>query len=246
MIVVGSVRSSGATTLALAVAAWLERALLVEADADGGVLALRYGLGREPGLVTLAAARDVRADAVFDHAQRLPGGLAAVPAPESPERATHLLRNAGGRLAWLLAALDGVDVVVDAGRLGPSSPATCFVSSAATTLLVARPRAEELVAGAERVAALAAAGATVGMVLVGSGPYTAADVTTHLRCPVLGTIDDDPRAARALAEGGSRKGLARSALARSARRLAAALVTRPSSGTDGIDRELRRAREALA
>ncbi len=148
MIVVGSVRSSGATTLALALAASLERSVLVEADADGGLLALRYGLGREPGLLSLAASRQVSVDGILDHAQRLPGGLPVVVAPESPERATHLLRSAGARLGGLLAAIDGLDVVVDAGRLGPSSPALCLVPPASVALIVARPRAEELVAAA--------------------------------------------------------------------------------------------------
>ncbi|MBW3642406.1 MAG: hypothetical protein KY447_05775 [Actinobacteria bacterium] len=244
MIVVGSVRSSGATTLAMALAGWLERALLVEADPDGGVLALRYGLSREPGLVTLAAARQLSAEGVFAHAQPLPGGLVAVPAPESPERVSHLLHTTGARLGSLLAGLAGVAVVVDAGRLGPSSPASCLVPAAAATVLVARPRAEELVAGAERVGALAAMGARVGMVLVGSGPYRAEEVATHLRCPVLGTIADDPAAARTLAQGGSGKALARSALARSARALAASLVAGPSS--NAVTKAASAPREAFA
>lgn len=244
MIVVGSVRSSGATTLAMALAGWLERALLVEADPDGGVLALRYGLSREPGLVSLAAARQLSAEGVFAHAQSLPGGLAAAPAPESPERVDHLLRTTGARLGSLLGGLAGVAVVVDAGRLGPSSPASCLVPAATATVLVARPRAEELVAGAERVAALAAMGAKVAMVLVGSGPYRADEVVTHLRCPVFGTIADDPAAARALVEGGSGKAVARSALARSARVLAASLVAGPSCMT--VTKAGRAPREALA
>ena len=78
MIVVGSVRSSGATTLALALAGSLERAVLIEADADGGVLALRYGLAREPGMATLAASRPGSGGGVLDHAQALPGGLPVV------------------------------------------------------------------------------------------------------------------------------------------------------------------------
>ncbi len=227
MVVVGSVRSCGATTLALALAASLERAVLVEADADGGLLALRYGLGREPGLLSLAASRQVSGDGILDHAQRLPGGLPVVVAPESPERATHLLRSAGARLGGLLAAIDGFDVVVDAGRLGPSSPALCLVPSASVALVVARPRAEELVAAAERVAAI---GPAAGLVLAGSGCYTPRDVEAQLGCPVLGTIADDPRAARALAEGGSAQALSRSALLRSVRTLTTAVASVPGMG----------------
>lgn len=227
MIVVGSVRSGGATTLALALAGSLERAVLVEADADGGVLALRYGLSREPGLLSLVASRPASGRAVLDHAQRLPGGLPVIVGPESPERATQLLRSAGQRLAAILAMADGLDVVVDAGRLSPSSPATVVVAEAVVTLVAARPRADELVAAAERVASL---GTGARLVLVGAGPYSASDVATQLNCPVLGTISDDPRAAQSLAEGGSAKALARSNLMRSARSLAAR-VTEPAQAT---------------
>lgn len=223
MIVVGSVRSAGATTLATTFAGVLEDAVLVEADADGGVLALRYGLGREPGLVTLAAARRSSGVAVLDHAQRLPGGLPVVVAPESPERATQLLRTAGERLAALLAVPDGPDIVVDAGRLSPSSPALRLAAAASINLVVARPRAEELVAAAERVASL---GAGAALVLVGSGPYSAGDVFTQLGCPVAGTVAEDLRAAQALAVGGSTKALARSGLVRSVRALATVVAVR--------------------
>lgn len=227
-IVVGSVRSAGATTLALSLAGWLDRVVLVEADANGGVLALRYGLSREPGLISLAAARDLDSAAAFQHSQLLPGGLPVVVAPESPDRSTHLLRTAGARVAALLAGLDDVTVVVDAGRLSPSSPALCFAETASAVLIVARPLAEELVAAVERVASLNTAGARAGLVLVGAGPYSAQDVE-QLGCAVIGTVADDARAARALAEGGSGKALARSALARTARELAVTLARQPGA-----------------
>lgn len=227
LIVIGSTRSSGATTVAMALAAWLDGAVLVEADPDGGVLALRYGLSREPGLLTLAAAREVDRHSLLDHAQPLPGGLPVVVAPESPERSASLLRTAGARVASLLARLDN-HTVVDAGRLATTSPAAPFAPQASALLLVTRPRADELVAAAERLAALAAVtGGVAALVLAGAGPYSADDVTTQLHCPVLGTIAEDPRAARALAQGGSAKTLARSALARSARTVAKTLLALP-------------------
>lgn len=220
-IAVGSVRSGGATTLAMTLAGVLDDAVLVEADADGGVLALRYGLSREPGLVSLAASRQPPGDVILDHAQRLPGGMAVVVGPESPERASQLLRSASQRIAGLLAGASSIDLVFDLGRLSPSSPGTVLAAGAQVALVVARPRAEELVAAAERVAAL---GEGAGLVLIGSGPYSAAEVTNQLGCRVVGTIADDPRAARALAEGGSARALARSALVRSVRTLAVTLL----------------------
>ena len=153
-IAVGSVRSGGATTVAMTLAAVLEDAVLVEADADGGVLALRYGLSREPGLVSLAASRQPPGDVVVDHAQRLPGGMAVVVGPESPERATQLLRSAGPRITALLSEPCPVNLVVDLGRLSPSGPGTALAAAAPLALVVARPYAEELIAAAERLASL--------------------------------------------------------------------------------------------
>ena len=57
VVALASVRGApGVTTTSLLLASTFEDAPVVEADLDGGVLAVRYGLGREPGLTTLAAA----------------------------------------------------------------------------------------------------------------------------------------------------------------------------------------------
>ena len=139
LLVFGSVRASpGVTTTALAVSACLARRVLVEADCDGGVLALRYGLGVEPGVTTLAAAGGHPGlDEVLGHAQALPGGVPVLVGPDSPDQAVALWRSAGDRLAGVLADLD-LDVVVDAGRLSPASPALSLVPVASQVLVVAR------------------------------------------------------------------------------------------------------------
>ena len=62
----------GVTTTALLVASHLD-AVMVEADLSGGVVAIRYGLGREPGLVTLAAANPHEPGGWLDHAQNAGG-----------------------------------------------------------------------------------------------------------------------------------------------------------------------------
>lgn len=244
--VFGSARGApGATTTALAVASWLEDAVLVEADPDGGVLAVRYGLGREPGLVTMAAARG--SGELLDHAQLLPGGSPVVVGPESATRAAHLWRLGGPGIVGAVAAA-GRNVVVDAGRLGPASPALPLVEIATSVGVVCRPVAEQLVAAADVVERLgrsdAAVGdAAVGLVLVGERPYGVAEVTSQLGCPVLGVVADDERAAGALGSERSARALARSALLRSSRALTANL-TRPEDVTDGAMTPYRR--EALA
>lgn len=223
--VFGSARAApGVTTLAVAVTAWLERGVLVEADPDGGVLAPRYRLGREPGLVTLAAAR--AEDPLLDHAQRLPGGLPVVVAPESAGRVEHVWRTAGRVLVRRLVGEEWADVVVDAGRLRPSSPVTALVPDAVLVAIVTRPTAAELLAAAERVRALRQLNESVGVVLVGDGPYSARDVTDELECDVLGTVAHDRRAAEALEGVGGRRMLARSALLRSARTIAEEIARR--------------------
>src|SRR5688572_10390884 len=65
--------------------------VVLEADADGGVLAARYGLGVEPGVAALVAAarrHDPRARWVdlADVARRLSERVWVVPGPESAER----------------------------------------------------------------------------------------------------------------------------------------------------------------
>ena len=93
------------TALALGVSwhgATRRRAVLLEADPAGGVLAIRYRLGLEPGLVTLAAAARAgspgEAGSVWDHAQRLPGGMPAVLAPDGADQVHAALRAGGDAL----------------------------------------------------------------------------------------------------------------------------------------------------
>ena len=221
--------SPGATTTALAVAGCLPAAVLVEADADGGVLAVRYGLGRDPGVATLAGVRGALSPEVLRaHAQRLPGGLLVLAGPESPSRAEMLWSTAGDRLAGALAEVADTDVVADAGRITSRSPSVReLVRRASAVVLVVRPVAAELVVAAHALHDLREHQPSVGLVLVGDGPYAAADVSASLDCDVLGVVADDRRSAEALAHGGgSSRHLARSPLARSAKRLAEVLVAR--------------------
>lgn len=225
MIVIGSATGApGATTTALAVAAWLDGAVLVEADPDGGVLALRYGLGLEPGMVTLGAASQSGTEGVLAHAQTLPGGTHVVVGPETAERATHLWRLAGPGLVRTLDSVADRTVIVDAGRLGPSSPALGVIDAAHAVAVVCRSVAEEVIAAADRVTLLGRDRTNVGLVLIGDRPYSATDIATQMDVPVFGTIAFDRRGAAALAGSSSSRALSRSALMRSARTLAESLA----------------------
>lgn len=224
VITFGSVRGApGVTTTALLVAGGIEGAVLAEADLAGGVLAIRYGLGREPGLTTLAASRAGDTDEWMSHAQ-LAGGVPVLVGPDAPDSSEALWRGAGVRLGATLRQVDARVVIIDAGRVGVGTP---MLQVSDMVVVLVRPNAEHLVTLGHRLPSLrhAAASARVTVVLVGDGPYRASDVVSSLEVDVLGELPDDPRAAAALVDGGrSHTSFARTRLARSASGLSADLA----------------------
>jgi len=118
-----SVRGSpGVTSWALLVAAaWPaavdEERVVVEADLDGGVLGARYGLGVDPGVVSLIAAlrrSEGLAVPVEDHGRRAGEGLWLVPGSETGEQARSVWAGTAAVVADRLAA-DSRLWIVDAG-----------------------------------------------------------------------------------------------------------------------------------
>lgn len=202
----------GVTTTSLLLAARFEDAALVEGDLAGGVLAVRYGLGREPGLVTLAASNPTQPGGWLDHAQDA-GGVAVLVGPDSGEAAESLWRSAGERIVSVLARSEGL-AVVDAGRLRPQG---ALVESADLFIVMLRPVAEQVVTSAHAIASLRrSARGPVSAILVGDGPYGARDIEEALGCPVLAHLPHDPDTADHLRDGGtSSRAVARSRLARS-------------------------------
>lgn len=230
LVVAGAARSSpGTTTALLAIGGCLRDRVLVEGDPDGAVLNVRFGLDREPNLASLAAGVRTGAStaSLLEHTQLLPGGLPVVPGLASPDRAVAVWRSAGPRLAESLTSFEGT-VLLDAGRLAPASPLLPILRRAACTVIVTRPTPEHLYPLAHRLGALREASNDVAVVLVGDKPHGPAEVSSQLGVDVLGVIAHDNRAARALAgeATGAGPGLRRSALARSARQVAEALVER--------------------
>ena len=225
------------STLAIA-AAWPNpadrRKLIVEADRSGGVLALRYGLGLEPGFITLAVAvrTGLGGEAVWDHAQELPGGLAAIVGPDSPHRASSVLATVGSSLAKWLGALTDIDVFVDLGRLDADGTQNSFVRHSDLTLMVARPTVEQLQPSAQRMQVLATEQSQVEWLLVGDHPYPPAEVEKAFGYPVAGVISHDRRGAAAFEQGASGTRLRRSGLARSAAAVADSLADRLNPSND--------------
>ncbi|QYG94405.1 hypothetical protein HC251_19500 [Iamia sp. SCSIO 61187] len=210
LVVLGSARGApGVTTASLLIAGAIQGSLLVEADVAGGVLAARYGLGREPGLTTMAA-EPSEEHRWQEHAQSA-GGVAVLVGPDAPDAAEALWRGAGLRLGTALTRCDADLVVADLGRLGRRSP---LVGAADLILLVARPTIEHLVTLSHHVPRLRdGSRARIGMVLTGRGPYRADEIADALQVEVVGELPDDPAAADALS-GARTSGLSRSRLAR--------------------------------
>lgn len=183
LVFVGAKGAPGATTAMLAVAScWPDqrRRVLLEADPDGGVLAARFGLATEPGLVTLAAAsrRSSPPGELVRHAAVLDGNTALVAGPPTAEQAEAALSIVAAAVA--AHATNAADVLlVDAGR-GPRPAVMPLVEAARAVLLVARPRLDQLQQLVPTYRALAAAGRAVGVALVGEEPYRAAEVARVL------------------------------------------------------------------
>ncbi len=204
------------TALALA-AAWPaddRGKVLLEADPAGGTLAVRYQLGRQPGLVTLAASGRhglSRAD-LWSHVQPLPGGLGAIVAPERGDRASAVLQDTGRHLGGWLASLDDVFTVADCGRVAPSEAMAGVASQADRVFVVARPRAEEIYPAAVLADIFNGSGVGAEWVLIGDRPHGPDEIQEATGVRVGRVLPDDPRGADAIVTGqadGRRSRLAR-------------------------------------
>src|SRR5260370_40011899 len=155
---------------------WSGRVVLVDLDPGGGDVAARAGLALEPGLASLAlAARSgLTVELLERHAQPLEDGLSVVVAPVHPAQVQAALAVLGTELAPVAAALAGVDVIADCGRLDRASPVVGMVRQADLVVLVARPSLEGIAHLQSAVEAVAPA--EVGVVLVGEGDYDAEEV----------------------------------------------------------------------
>jgi hypothetical protein len=139
--------SPGVTTTAVTLAAvWPRRALLAELDPSGGDVALRLRgprgapLSPEVGLISLAvsARRGARPEQIFEHVQRLDGGLEVIVGLSAGEQGSGLT-GLWGPVGEMLDTAPGVDVIADCGRLYSGSPAADVLTHAAAVVLVTRP-----------------------------------------------------------------------------------------------------------
>ena len=232
-----SARSPGLTTTALALAAsWPRRVMLAELDPDGGTIAASRAASPDPGLKTLAASgrHYLSAGLIESQIQTLPGGMGILMSPQSPDRCAAALAalNPVG-LGETLRGLDGWDVIADCGRIDSNSPALPVVQEADAVVFVLRPRLVDILGLRARLETLELRPhIPAGIVVVREGPHVMADVAAAFEVPVVGTLEWDPRAATALAEGRRLPG--RSKLVQSAERLAAQLAAHLEVGAPAV------------
>lgn len=178
IVTVSSVRGSPGVTswCLLLAAAWPEELgrerVVLEADVDGGVLGARYGIGVEPGAVSLIASLRHAGNevAVGEHGREAAPGLWLVPGPESGEQAGSVWSGTAAQVAAQLARDDRV-WLLDCGRLSPSKPTIQLAEWSNLALVVCRAGPEDLVQVPRRVAAIQQHAATVGVLVIGKPPY---------------------------------------------------------------------------
>ena len=221
--------SPGVTLSTVLVGSWWSRPVVcVDADPDGGAMALRYGLPSRPGLLEFAAAgrhqRLADADSVWDFAQRSTDrSVPMVVSPDDPDQVSNALRSDGSALGEWCASRTDVDFLIDLGRLGAGSPSWSVAKWCDLVLLCAAPRVEQLQPAATRIRPLAATGVSTAWLLIGDGGYSDAEVVDAYGIAVTAHLPTDVRAAAAIDGLRSQRVLRRSPLVREGRRLAEAL-----------------------
>lgn len=229
--------SPGVTTLtALLGSYWYEpdaERLVIEADPSGGTLAARWsgshGLSWDPGLLALSTTRQALDASMLDAvSQPIADSVWVAAAPPGPDQVVAGLARLGDSGSAALARAAGIVAFADCGRLGSSSPALPLARRAALTILVCRPRLDEVHALAPAVGELTDAGCALGLVCIGDGPYAPSEVARTLSVDLLGALPADERAAAAFERHGLGAGrvFQRSTLVRRAEELAGLVRSR--------------------
>lgn len=246
---VSAKHAPGVTTTALGLAcAWPRPVLLTEADPAGGDLPAWLGLSAGGGLVdAVLELRRNRADGAellagralaLDAAGRLrllvgvddPAQAAAV-APLWPLLADALveLSHRGD---------ERLDVIADCGRLSDTDSPWPLLQAADIVALAVRPTvagvrlaARWLAKLRDRIGENTRDGGRFRLLVIGDGPYPAAEIAEVLDVALLSALPDDRQAAGQLAAGGGR-GLARRPLWRTLVKLADQLADHPAPPTD--------------
>ncbi len=237
--------SPGVTTAALALAmTWPGSVLVAETDPSGGDVLAGYFAGHVPatrGLLNVA----YEATTVQAATEAVAGQLLALdelgmhrvlPGLADPRHAPPL------RMTWhLLAealAAQSTCVLADCGRLDGGPGQEQILHVAGQVVLVLRPTLRQAAAARPRVEMLTqlkgGLAGPVGLLVIGHGPVTAAELSRALGLPVVGTLPNDRKSALVLSDGAyARRGLESGPLLRAAAATARALSTSCQQASDG-------------
>jgi MinD-like ATPase involved in chromosome partitioning or flagellar assembly len=236
----------GVTTTALALASvWPRPVLLAECDPAGGDLAYRFpaasggNLDPRRGVLSLgvAARRGIAPNQVWEHVQKLYGGLDVLTGVTNAEQGTGL-NVLWGQIGRVLANVPQADVIADCGRLGAEGPVYDLLAEAAVVLLVSRTELGDVIRLRDRATAFAAAASSRGRRGFGAAVLFVADrrkfasvrgeidhvlKQTNVPVGIVGAIAHDPKGA-ALFGGAAVGKLGSAPLIKSAREVAQQLV----------------------
>lgn len=255
MLLTSAAGAPGVTTLAVGLAlTWPRAVILADCDPTAGqaVLAgyLRGQCHTSKGLIRVAEAhRDRRplAEVVMDQTIELATDAAhrrlLLPGFSKPGSA-RLFANVWADLTEAFAGFDaaGIDVVVDAGRMGADGLPFPLLERAGVVAMVTRTQLRAIAASRVHGATLieqcrqTAADPTAGMILVGEGqPYSGREISSLMGLPVLGTVADDPGHAVCLSDGSRRpRKFHSSPLVRSLRHLSSQLGAQLERSADRV------------
>lgn len=213
--------SPGVTTTALALSlTWPRDVLLADCDREPSQAVLAgYLRGADPGGRGLAAIAQLHRQGRQLHEevlrQTIPlaeGGAIHryfLPGFAHPG-AVRLFDGVWRNLSESLEGLNdrGIDVIVDAGRIGPNGLPGGLVSSADLVVLVSRSTLRSLAATRlhlsvlrEQVEALPTATPLGLMIVAPSKPYSSTEISKLFQIPVWAEIPKDPKAASVLLDG---------------------------------------------
>jgi MinD-like ATPase involved in chromosome partitioning or flagellar assembly len=169
----------------------LSAIFLVDADPDGGDLALTLGLDPVPGIGTLALAgrHGIEPALLFEHshASRALPGVRVVPGISGRAQAPAV-EWCSRPLAAAAAGASDRTIVVDVGRVGRGDAALPLFEQADQVIAVCRPDTPSVVHCRSACTALAALGISATVVVVGSEPESAPELAAALGRPILGVM----------------------------------------------------------
>ena len=207
IVAVTSARSSpGVTSLALGLAVAAQRreqeAFLIEADAAGGVLGLRFGLSASPSLATFSGdvRRNVTSSALFANSQEILG-VPTLIAPVDPLDANRQINKTASDLSTLLPQLSNRFITIDLGRVTNDTQALALGEMADAVLIATDSSIEGLQSALYLQRLLRIRSCTVAITLVGPIIHEAPEISEVTDASILGHIPKAPKASAALRGG---------------------------------------------